>query len=81
VSILQGKVQGLIIDGFHYYRETYRGWGQPFFVGLLDNESPEKLKERLALQLQIPPKEMEKVKIVFVNSTNKVFNIESGMND
>jgi hypothetical protein len=76
--MLQGKVQGLIIDGFHFYRETYRTWGQPFFACILDGESPEKLRERLASQLQIPPKEMEKVKLVFVNSTNKVMNIESG---
>jgi hypothetical protein len=69
------KFSGIVVDGFHFQRDTYKSWGMPFHFVVSDEEL-DATKERLAKKIGVSVKEMDKIKIKWVTKGNRMVNIE-----
>ena len=69
MQVYENPSIGHVVEGFHFTRETYRGWGTPFSF-VIKNEPLVETKNRLSAKLTIPIKEFEKIKIALVSKIN-----------
>jgi ubiquitin carboxyl-terminal hydrolase 7 len=70
LKVMDGVLQGRVVEVFHFQKETFRAHGTPFNFVVVDEEFID-TKERLFQRLGMPRKEFERIKICIVPKVGK----------